>query len=127
MLELTAGSKHADLVVSEVAKAVSTALDELHLSVEALCDAVVLGEAPHAGNGFRPGAQRVGQGDERLEPAGCEPVDEVQELTSQRAALPFSSVLLVEKITQSVHLLVERFKDGIGFKEFPEALLLGIR
>ena len=120
VLELTAGGKHADLVVSEVAKAVRAALDELHLSMEALCNSVVLGKSPHAGNGFRPGAQRVGQGDERLEPAGCEPVDEVQELASQRAALSFSSVLLIEKIAQPVHLLVERFEDGVELKEIPK-------
>lgn len=127
MLGLTAGGKHADLVVSEVTKAVSAALDELHLSMEALCNAIILGKSPHAGDGLSPRAQRASQGDERLELAGGEPVDEVQELADQRTALPFSFVLLVEKIAQPVHLFVERLEDGIGLKEFPKTPLLGIR
>jgi len=126
VLGLTAGGKHTDLVVSEVTKAVRAALDELHLSMEALCNPVVLGKSPHAGDGLSPRAQRVGQGNERLQAAAGEPVDEVQELAGQRTALPFSFVLLIEKIAQPVHLLVERFKDGVELKEFPETPLLGI-
>ena len=37
-----------EAVILEVPKAISTALDELPLAVEALGDAVVLCEAPHA-------------------------------------------------------------------------------
>lgn len=42
------------------------ALDELPLSVEALCDAVGLGEAPHADDGLVP----FGESDEESEAAG---------------------------------------------------------
>lgn len=61
---LAALSDDAQAVVFEVPKAVCAALDEFHFPVEALGDAVVLGEAPHAGDGLLPVEQGSG---ERLE------------------------------------------------------------
>ena len=113
------------MVVGEVSKAVSTALDEFHFTVEALCDAVIFGKTPHAGDGLCPGAKGVSQCDERLEAAGCEPVNEAQELVSKGEALAFSSVLLVEEIAQAVHFGVKRLQSGVGGKKARKAQVLG--
>jgi len=64
------------LIVFEVTKAVSAALDELHFAVEALCNSIVPGKALHAGDGLGPGAKGIGEGDEGLKAAGGELVDE---------------------------------------------------
>lgn len=57
----------SEAVVFEVFKAVSSSLDELHFAMEALGDAVVLGKAPHAGDGLHPVREGLGQGLQRLE------------------------------------------------------------
>lgn len=51
---LTALRDDPQAVIVEVFEAVSSSLNELHLSVEALGDAVVFAEASHAGDGFVP-------------------------------------------------------------------------
>ena len=51
---LAALSDNAEAVILEVSKAVSAALDELHFAMEAFGDAVVSGEAPHAGDLLSP-------------------------------------------------------------------------
>ena len=51
----------------EVFEAVSPTLNELHLSVEALGDAVIFGKAPHGHKSLSPGVKRFGQADEGLE------------------------------------------------------------
>ena len=51
----------AQAVVFEVSKAIGPSLDEFHLPVEAFGDAVVLGEAPHACDGFLPVEQGSGE------------------------------------------------------------------
>jgi len=56
-----------EAVILEVSKAVSAALDELHFAVEAFCDAVVFGEAPHAGDLLVPGGEGLSQRDQRRE------------------------------------------------------------
>ena len=57
----------SEAVVFEVLKTIGTSLDELHFAMEALGDAVVLGEAPHAGDGLHPVRKGLGQGLQRLE------------------------------------------------------------
>lgn len=47
MFGLTALSDDAKAVVVKVSEAVSAALDEFHFPMEALCDGVGSGEAPH--------------------------------------------------------------------------------
>jgi hypothetical protein len=61
---LSALSDDAQAVVVEVSEAVGTALDEFHFSVEAFGDAIVFGEAPHAGDFLLPVLERLSQGDE---------------------------------------------------------------
>ena len=59
----------------EVSKAVSAALDEFHFAMEALGDAVVFCEAPHAGDLLAPGGEGLSQGDQGREAGGFEFVD----------------------------------------------------
>jgi hypothetical protein len=47
-------------------------LDEFHLSVEALGDAVVFGEGPHAGGRFGPGFEGISEGDKGLKATSFE-------------------------------------------------------
>jgi len=63
----------------EVSKAVSAALDELHFAVEALGDAVVFGEAPHAGDLLAPGGESLSQGEQWREAGGFEVIDGMEE------------------------------------------------
>ena len=48
-----------EAVILEVSKAVSTALDEFHFSMEAFSDAVVFGKAPHGSERFAPGVESL--------------------------------------------------------------------
>ncbi len=48
--ELAASGYHTEAVVFKISKAVGAPLNQLHLPVEAFCDSVVFGEAPHCGN-----------------------------------------------------------------------------
>ncbi len=57
-------SDDAQAVVVEVPEAVSTALDEFHFALESFCDAIVAEKSPHGGDGFEPGLEGPGQGDE---------------------------------------------------------------
>ena len=117
----------AEAVIFEVSEAVSAALDEFHFPVEALGDTIVFGKAPHAGDGFGPRAQGIGQRDEGFKAAGCKLLDEGEELSGQRAAFPASAVLLIEEGSQAVHLIVEGFEGWIGCEEFLEADFLSRR
>ena len=76
---LTALSDDAEAVILEVPKAVSAALDELHLAMEALGDAVVLGEAPHAGDLLAPGGEGLSQSNQGREAGGFEIPDGLEE------------------------------------------------
>ena len=69
LIWLSALSDDAQAVVLEVSKAVSAALDEFHFSVEAYGDAIVFGEAPHAGDFFAPVGECSGEDGERSEAA----------------------------------------------------------
>jgi len=110
-------SDDTEAVVFEVSKAVSAALDELHLSMEALGNAIVLGEAPHASDGLGPGAQRGSQSDERLEATGGEPVDEAQQLTGEGSAGAPGLVLEVEQGAQTLHFIIEGLQGWMCSKE----------
>ena len=56
VLKLAALSDDSDAVVLKVYDAVGAALDELHFSMKAFGNSIVSGEAPHTGDGLRPGA-----------------------------------------------------------------------
>jgi len=77
--KLAALGDDAEAVILEVSKAVSAALDELHFAMEALGNAVVLGEAPHASDLFTPGGEGLGKSEELREAGGLELVDGVEE------------------------------------------------
>jgi len=53
-------SDDSEAVVKEVSEAVSAALDEFHLSVEAFGDTVGFGKAPHSSNRLSPVLESVG-------------------------------------------------------------------
>ena len=69
---LAALSDDTEAVILEVSKAVSTALDEFHFSMEAFSDAVVFGKAPHACDLLLPGGEGLGQGEQWREAGGFE-------------------------------------------------------
>ena len=58
VLFLTALCDDSQAVVFEVLEAVGAALDEFHLSMEALSDAVAFAETPLAGDRFVPARER---------------------------------------------------------------------
>lgn len=75
----------------EGAEAVGSALDEFHFAVEALCDAVVAGEAPHADDLLGPAGESLPEGEGRFEAAGFERGDQAEQfldmLTTRGLAL----------------------------------------
>jgi len=93
--------------------------------MEALCNAIIFSEAPHASDGLLPGAQGVGQGDQRLKATGGKPVDEAQELTGEWATVALGLVFTIEKTAERLHLVIKRFEGGIGFEEFMKPKFLG--
>ena len=56
-------------VVGEGAEAICAPLDEFHFAMEALGDAVVTGEAPHADDLLGPVGEGLGEGESGLEAA----------------------------------------------------------
>lgn len=121
---LAALGDDAESVVFEVFKSVGAALDELHFAVEAFGDPVVLGEAPHAGDGFHPVPEGLGEGFKRFEGAVFEFVNVSEELLDERGTLFLGFVLLVHELTDLVKILVEGFENGVLFEEFLKPLLL---
>jgi hypothetical protein len=79
---LSALSDDAQAVVIEVSKAVSTALNKFHFAVEAFGDAVVFGEAPHAGDFLLPAFESIGQGDDWSEATMGELLDDLDKARS---------------------------------------------
>lgn len=87
----------AQAVVFEVPKAVCAALDEFHFPVEALGDAVVLGKAPHAGDGLLPVKQGSGERLEWFEIGVLELADVSAEDFGMGSALFFGLVFSVHE------------------------------
>ena len=114
----------SEAVVFEVFKAVGSSLDELHLAMEALGDAVVFAEAPHAGDGLHPVREGLGQGLQRLEGTVFEFVDMPQKFLDEARTLFLGFVLLVHELADLVKILVERFENGVLGEELLEPLLL---
>ena len=105
-------------VVVEVSKAVGAALDELHFPVEALGDAVVFGEAPHAADLLSPTRQRLGQGDHGSQATILEFLDQTKKPRHQRPTLTLALSLLTHEHPHLLHLLVD-WSEGRAFsKEF---------
>jgi len=121
---LTALRDDSQAVVFEVLEAVSTALDELHLSMEALGDAVGFGEAPHADDGFVPVGERLGEGDEGGKAAGFEGFNEVEQLRDQLAGLAGVDVFGSHELVGFLHLFVEGFEGWMISEEALESGLL---
>ena len=72
-------------------------MDEFHLSVEALGDAVVLGEAPHTGNGPLPVEQGFGECLQWFEIRVLKLMDVSEEDLGVCPALLFGLVFLIHK------------------------------
>jgi len=45
----------------EVSEAISLSLEDFHFGMEAFCDSVVAGEAPHASDLLSPGMKRLAE------------------------------------------------------------------
>ena len=121
---LTTLGDDSETVVFEVFKSVGSSLDEFHFAMEALGDAVVLGEAPHAGDGFHPVPEGLSQGFQRFEGTVFEFVDVSQEFFDEARTLFFGFVLLVHELADLVKVFIEWFENGMLFEEFSESLLL---
>jgi len=119
-------SDDAQAVVVEVSEAVGAALDELHLSMEAFGDAVVLREAPHARDLLRPVREGACEGGERSEAAVGEAACHPYESVGESAALPGGSVAHGEQLAEASHLRVDGFEGGMAFEEFVQAASLGL-
>lgn len=124
MVGLAALGDDTQAVVFEVPEAVCAALDEFHFPVESFGDAVVLGEAPHAGDGFLPFEQGSGESFERFEIRVFEVVDVAVEYPGVGPALFFGLVFSVHESAQLVHLCVDGFECGVLFEELLKLLLL---
>lgn len=114
----------SEAVVFEVFKSVGSSLDEFHFAMEAFGDPVVLGEAPHAGDGFHPVPEGLSQGFEWLEGAVFEFIDMSEEFFDEARTLFFGFVLLVHELADLVEVLIEGLENGMLFEEFTESLLL---
>ena len=117
-------SDDSEAIVFEVFKSVGSSLDKLHFAMEALGDAVVLGEAPHAGDGLHPVRKGLGQGRQRLEGTVFEFSDMPEEFLDEAKTLFLGFVLLVHELADLVKVLIERFENGVLGEEFLEPLLL---
>lgn len=120
----TALSDDPEPVVVKISEAVGTTLDEFHLSVEALSDAVVLGKAPHAGDLFLPVREGPGQGGERSEAAAGQLSYKAEELANDRPALPGSAAFDREYFPEFGHLSMQDTDGRILSEEPAEALVL---
>lgn len=121
---LAALGDDSEAVVFEVLKSVCPSLDELHFAMEAFGDPVVLGEAPHAGDGFHPVPKGPGEGLQWLEGAVFEFTDMPQELLDEARALLLGFVLLVHELADLVKVLIEGFENGVLDEEFLKSFLL---
>ena len=108
----------------EVSEAVSTALDEFHFSMEAFCDAIVFGEAPHGSERFAPGVESLCKGDKRCEGAGMEFIDDFKERDCQREASAFGLVFDIHEGTEGVHFFIEGFESWVFGEELEEACMV---
>ena len=123
-LFLTALRQDSQAVVFEVLKVVSTALDEFHLSMEALGDAVAVGEAPHADDGLVPGGQGFRQCDDGFEAACFEGFDKFEQLRDQLLGSACGDVFRSHEVICFLHLIVNGFEGGVLVEEAAEGLLL---
>jgi hypothetical protein len=105
---LSALSDDAQAVVVEVSEAVSTALDEFHFAVEAFGDAIVFGEAPHAGDFLLPAFEGIGQGDDWSEAALGELLNDLDEARSEGSALVRFLVAHSHQRADALHLVIDR-------------------
>ena len=96
-------------VVLEVSEAVGLTLEDFHFGVEAFGDAVVAGEAPHAGDFLPPGIQGIPELCEWREPATTERSHLAQETVGQLAALLGGTMLLQQQVAQSLFKRVDCF------------------
>ena len=85
-------SNNAKAIVLKVFKTISAALNEFHLAMEALRNAVVFGESPHGSQRFFPRREGVCQGHERSEGAFFEFFNEGEEFRDELVTLSFGLV-----------------------------------
>ncbi len=92
--------------------------------MEALGDAVVLDEAPHAGDGPLPVEQGFGECLQWFKIRVLELMDVSEEDFGVCPALSFGLVFLIHESTELVHLFVDGFECGVLLEELLEFLFL---
>jgi len=105
-------SDDAQAVIVEVSKAVSAALNELHLSVEALGDAVIFCKAPHGDESVSPRVERFGQADEGFERAEPEFINQGNEVADMAATGPGGLVFEAEQLQDFQHFVMIARRAG---------------
>src|ERR1700722_1471446 len=122
----TALGDDAQAVIFEGFEAVRPALYQLHFPVEALGDAVVAGEAPHAGDLLGPVAKGLGEGESGLEAALAEALDVGDELLDVATAGSLGLVLESKEPRQALLHLIDALERRMLGEEGLQALpLLG--
>ena len=92
--------------------------------MEALGDAIVLGEAPHTGDGPFPVEQGSGECLQWFEIRVLELMDVSEENFGVCPALFLSLMFLVHKSAELVHLGMDGFECGVLFEELLKFLFL---
>ena len=121
---LAALSDDAQAVVGEVSEAVGAALDEFHLAVEALGDAIVSGKSPHGDEGIAPVVEGLGQAHEGFEGALPQVFDQAQEAADVGPASLGRLMFEPQEIPELDHLFVERLQGVMGGQELLKLVLM---
>jgi hypothetical protein len=100
-------------VVFETAVTVCLPVDGLHLVMEAFCDSVAPGEAPHACDLLSPGVEGVAEGDELCEAGLAEIGDCAQEARDQLLALFTGFVLLQQQVAEPLLKPIDFVQRGV--------------
>lgn len=94
--------------------------------MEAFGDAVVFGEAPHAGDFLLPVFEGIGQGDDWSEAAVSELFNHMDEARSEGSALVSFLVAHSHQGADALHLVIDRFQSWVAVEEFFESLCLDV-
>ena len=117
----------AQAVIFERTESVCSALYQFHFSVEALRDAVVAGEAPHASDLLGPIAEGLCQGVSVLEGGIPELADDRKQLPDVTADTALGLVFVAKEGRQALLHLVDRNQSWVRLQELLQAPpLLGI-
>ena len=114
---LAALSDDAPAVIVEISKAISAALNELHLSVEALGEAVIFCKAPHGNESVSPRVKRFGQADEGLERAEPEFINQGNEVADMAATGSGGLVFEAEQLPEFENFVIDGSKGKLTLEE----------